>query len=130
MELGMVGLGRMGGNMVRRIVRGGHVCVVHDRVPARAVELAVGNVRAAGSLAELAQMLAKPRAVWLMLPAGDATEETIRALSEILEEGDAVIDGGNTHFKDDVRRAALLAEKKIAYVDVGTSGHSFPILRS
>ena len=122
MELGMVGLGRMGGNMVRRIVRGGHVCVVHDRVPARAVELAVGSVRAAGSLAELVQMLAKPRAVWLMLPAGDPTEETIRALADLLEEGDAVVDGGNSHYKDDARRAAALAEKKIAYVDVGTSG--------
>ena len=122
MELGMVGLGRMGGNMVRRLVRGGHTCVVYDRDAQKAAELGAAGVRAATSLADLAARLAKPRTVWIMLPSGAITEQAVADLAVVLERGDAIVDGGNTHYTDDVRRAKALAEKGIGYVDAGTSG--------
>jgi len=122
MELGMVGLGRMGGNMVRRLVRGGHTCVVYDRDAQKAAELGAAGVRAATSLADLAARLAKPRTVWIMLPSGAITEQAVADLAAVLERGDAIVDGGNTHYTDDVRRAKALAEKGIGYVDAGTSG--------
>jgi 6-phosphogluconate dehydrogenase len=126
MELGMVGLGRMGGNMVRRLAAGGHVCVAHDR---DATKLAGLDARGAASLAELVAALAKPRTVWVMLPAGPITEACIGELALLLERGDAIVDGGNTFWKDDVRRAATLGEKGIAYLDVGTSGGVFGLER-
>jgi len=122
MQLGVIGLGRMGANIARRLMKGGHACVVFDR-DAKAVEaLAKDGAKGASSLADLVRQLAPPRAVWVMLPAGGPTEETIAALTEILETGDTVIDGGNTFYRDDIRRAKALATKGLAYVDVGTSG--------
>jgi 6-phosphogluconate dehydrogenase len=122
MQLGMVGLGRMGGNMVRRLLAGGHECVVWDRDPAAVAAHASEGARGAGALAELVAALAAPRAVWLMLPAGAPTEETVAAVADLLAAGDALIDGGNSHFKDDVRRARDLAGRGIDYLDAGTSG--------
>jgi 6-phosphogluconate dehydrogenase len=122
MQLGMVGLGRMGGNMALRLLAGGHECVVWDRDPVVVEAHAAAGARGAASLAELAEMLAPPRAVWLMLPAGKPTEETLAALADLLSPGDALIDGGNSHFKDDVRRACELAGRGIDYLDAGTSG--------
>ena len=122
MQLGFVGLGKMGLNMVTRLERGGHDIVAFDR-SAEAVGKAE-EVKAAGvaSLEALVAKLKAPRAVWVMVPAGDATESTINALAGLLSAGDAIIDGGNTNFHDDVRRAKALAEKKLHYVDAGTSG--------
>ncbi|HMP01833.1 MAG TPA: decarboxylating 6-phosphogluconate dehydrogenase [Gemmatales bacterium] len=122
MQVGLVGLGRMGGNMVRRLRRDGHDCVVHDREPGAAAALTDCGAVPAGNLAELVAKLTAPRAVWVMLPAGSATEEAVQSLGELLAAGDIIIDGGNTHFPDDRRRAAALAERGIHYVDVGTSG--------
>ena len=122
MQLGMIGLGRMGANMARRLMRGGHECVAFDRNPASVQAIAREGAMPASSLKDLAGKLAPPRAAWLMVPAGDPTEETVAALSEVMEKGDIVIDGGNSYFKDDVRRAQALAPKGIDYVDVGTSG--------
>jgi 6-phosphogluconate dehydrogenase len=122
MELGVVGLGRMGGNIVRRLLRAGHSCVVFDASAAAVQALAAEGAVAAGDLADLVRRLAPPRAIWLMLPAGAATEEAVRRVGELAAPGDAVIDGGNSYFKDDVRRAASLREKGVAYLDVGTSG--------
>jgi 6-phosphogluconate dehydrogenase len=122
MELGMVGAGRMGGGMAQRLLRGGHTCRVFDRDPKRMAELAGLGARPAHSLRELAAALAKPRAVWLMLPAGEATELAFRELSSLLEPGDALVDGGNTHFADDLRRARHARTLGIDYIDVGTSG--------
>jgi 6-phosphogluconate dehydrogenase len=122
MQLGMIGLGRMGGNIVRRLMRVGHQCVVYDRNPAPAAALAADGAKAAGDLAALVKALDKPRAVWVMLPAGAITEATITELATLLEAGDTIIDGGNTNWKDDVRRAKSLAQKSLDYVDVGTSG--------
>ncbi len=122
MQIAMIGLGRMGGNMVRRLLRGGHHCVVFDRAPEAVAELAKEGAVGASSLADLAAKLDAPRTVWLMLPAGEITEGTIGALAGHLEAGDAVIDGGNSYFKDDVRRGGELAGKGIHYLDAGTSG--------
>jgi 6-phosphogluconate dehydrogenase len=122
MQIAMIGLGRMGGNMVRRLLRGGHRCVVFDRNPEAVAELAKEGAAGASSLADLAARLERPRTVWLMLPAGEITEGTVGALAGHLEAGDAVIDGGNSYYKDDVRRAGELAGKGIHYLDAGTSG--------
>jgi len=122
MQIAMIGLGRMGGNMARRLLRGGHRCVVFDRSPEAVAELAKEGAVGASSLADVVAKLEKPRTVWLMLPAGEITEGTIGALAVHLEAGDAVIDGGNSYYKDDVRRSGELAGKGIHYLDAGTSG--------
>lgn len=122
MQIGMIGLGRMGANMVRRLTRGGHSCLVFDLNPENMAQLAGDGATATTSIAEMVEQMAAPRAIWIMVPAGEATHQTVEALSELLSTGDIVIDGGNSHFKDDVRRAARLAKRGIRYVDVGTSG--------
>ncbi|HXJ36394.1 MAG TPA: decarboxylating 6-phosphogluconate dehydrogenase [Candidatus Eisenbacteria bacterium] len=121
MQLGMIGLGRMGANMVRRLLKDGHECVVFDRSTKAVGDLAKERAIGAASLAELAKKLAKPRAVWLMVPAA-VVDETIADLVPHLEAGDILIDGGNSYYVDDLRRAKELAPKQIHYVDVGTSG--------
>jgi 6-phosphogluconate dehydrogenase len=121
MQLGMIGLGRMGANMVRRLIRAGHQCVVYDRTPQTVNELVKEKAVGATSLADLVKKLTKPRAVWLMVPAG-VVDQTIAQLVPLLEPGDILIDGGNSYYVDDVRRAKELASKSIHYVDVGTSG--------
>lgn len=121
MQLGVVGLGRMGGNIVRRLARGGHAVAAYDRDPA-AVEALADVAAGASDLADLVRQLASPRTIWLMLPAGPVTETAIADLAQILEPGDVVIDGGNSFYKDDVRRAGALATKGLHYIDVGTSG--------
>lgn len=122
MQLAMIGLGRMGSNMVLRLMEGGHELVVFDKNAAAAADLVKQGAGAARTLADLAGKLARPRAVWVMVPAGDATEDTILALANVLDRGDMIIDGGNSYFKDDVRRAAILKEKGIHLIDCGTSG--------
>jgi 6-phosphogluconate dehydrogenase len=122
MQLGFVGLGRMGMNMVTRLVRGGHHVVAFDRnleTVARAESAGAGR---AATLESLVSALAPPRAIWVMLPAGDPTESTIMALASLLSPDDAIVDGGNTNFHDDVRRAGVLASRQIHYIDAGTSG--------
>ena len=121
MEIGMIGLGRMGANMVRRLLGQQHQCVVFDRSPQAVKELVAEKAVGVASLAELVKKLAKPRAVWLMVPAA-AVDGTIADLLPLLEAGDTIIDGGNSYYIDDIRRAKELAGKKIHYVDVGTSG--------
>ena len=120
--IGMVGLGRMGANMTKRLMRGGHKVVVSDLNPANVQQLAGEGATGSSSLDDLVTKLATPRVVWLMVPAGDPTEKTVVALGEKLQRGDIIIDGGNSYFKDDVRRAKMLESKGIEYVDVGTSG--------
>jgi 6-phosphogluconate dehydrogenase len=122
MQLGIVGLGRMGGNIARRLMKAGHEMVVFDRATASIDALVKDKALGSKDLKDLVRQLMAPRAVWVMLPAGKATEETIEALAGILEAGDTVIDGGNTFYKDDIRRAKKLREKNIHYCDVGTSG--------
>src|SRR6202035_939009 len=121
MQLGMIGLGRMGANMVRRLVKGGHQCVVFDMSPKAVSELVQEKAVGASSLEDFANKLQKPRAIWLMVPAA-VVEKTIDSLLPHLEAGDILIDGGNSYYVDDIRRAKELASKKIHYVDVGTSG--------
>ena len=121
MQLGMIGLGRMGANMVKRLVKGGHECVVFDMSPKTVQELVREKAVGASSLADLVKNMHKPRAVWLMVPAA-VTDKTIADLLPHLEAGDILIDGGNSYYIDDIRRAKELAPKKIHYVDVGTSG--------
>src|SRR6478736_8844356 len=122
MRIAMIGLGRMGGNIVRRLLRGGHECVVWDRnqpmIDALVAEGAIG----ASGLDDLKSKLAKPAIFWVMLPAGAPTEDTIATLASHAEPGDIIIDGGNSFYKDDIRRAKMLREKGVVYVDVGTSG--------
>src|SRR5215208_7199472 len=120
MQIGMIGLGRMGANMARRLMRGGHDCAAFDIDPAAVERLAGEGAIPAGSLDELVEKLAPPRAVWVMVPAGKPTEAMVQALGERLAPGDAVVDGGNSHYKDDVRRARALAERGVRYVDAGT----------
>ena len=122
MQLGMVGLGRMGANMTRRLMRGGHQLVVSDLSADNVKQLAGEGATATSSLDDLVSKLKSPRAVWIMVPAGDPTEKTVIALSEKLSAGDTIIDGGNSYFKDDVRRSKDLEKRGIRYVDVGTSG--------
>src|SRR5215471_6488178 len=117
MQLGVIGLGRMGANMVRRLLKGGHQCVVFDRSVAAMQELVKEQARGSASLAELTKSLTKPRVVWLMVPAG-VVDRTIAALLPHLEPGDIVVDGGNSYYIDDIRRAKELAAKGIHYVDV------------
>jgi 6-phosphogluconate dehydrogenase len=120
-QLGMIGLGRMGANMVRRLLKGGHQCVVFDRSPEAVSGLVAEKAVGSGSLAEFAKALTKPRAVWLMVPAG-VVDQTIADLLPHLESGDILIDGGNSYYIDDIRRARELSTKGIHYVEVGTSG--------
>jgi 6-phosphogluconate dehydrogenase len=122
MQLGMVGLGRMGGNIVRRLLRGGHTAVVYARNPDAVREFAAEGAVPSGSLADFVARLEKPRVAWVMLPAGAPTEEHVLALADLMESGDILIDGGNSFYKDDIRRAAALKPKGIRYVDIGTSG--------
>jgi 6-phosphogluconate dehydrogenase len=122
MQLGMVGLGRMGGNMVRRLMRAGHECVVSDLSPHNVQELSKEGATGSSSLDDFVAKLKKPRAAWIMVPAGDPTEQTVMTLGQKFEPGDILIDGGNSYFKDDVRRAQKLKERGIHYIDVGTSG--------
>ncbi len=122
MQLGMVGLGRMGANMVRRLMRSGHDCVVFDLSSDSVKEMEKEGATGAASLEEIAPKLQKPRAAWVMVPAGDPTDNTVMALAELFDAGDTIIDGGNSYFKDDLRRARQIEEKGIHYVDVGVSG--------
>lgn len=121
MQLGMVGLGRMGANMTKRLLQAGHECVVYDQSPEPVTALAAEGATGAGSLAEFCAKLQQPRAIWLMVPAG-VVDSSIEALLPLLAEGDTIIDGGNSHYIDDIRRAGQLAERELHYIDVGTSG--------
>jgi 6-phosphogluconate dehydrogenase len=122
MQIGVVGLGRMGGNISRRLMQHGHETVVYDRDPKAIAALDRDGATGAAGLDKLVQRLKPPRAVWVMLPAGQVTEEVIVELSALLQAGDVVLDGGNTFWKDDIRRAGMLKERGIHHVDVGTSG--------
>jgi 6-phosphogluconate dehydrogenase len=122
MQIGIIGLGRMGGNIARRLMKSGHTCVVYDHDPKPGAALAKDGATSVESLQAMVEALEKPRAVWSMLPAGKITEETVQTLSGLLEAGDTVIDGGNSFYKDDIRRAKMMAEKHIHYIDCGTSG--------
>ncbi len=122
MQLGIIGLGRMGGNIARRLMGKGHEIVAYDQNSEAVDALTRDGASGAKSLTELVANLAKPRAVWVMLPAGEATEATIMALGEVMDADDVIIDGGNSFYKDDIRRARTLREQGIHYVDVGTSG--------
>jgi 6-phosphogluconate dehydrogenase len=129
MQLGMVGLGRMGANIVRRLMRDGHDCVVYD-VSADAVKSLQGEgATGATDLDEFVAKLHPPRAAWVMVPAGDITEQAVSDLGERMESGDAIIDGGNSYYHDDIRRASALGEKGVDYLDCGTSGGVFGLER-
>src|SRR5438876_6584426 len=121
MQIGMIGLGRMGANMARRLLNGGHQCVVFDMSPKAVTELTEKKAIGSSSLGDLVKKLTKPRAVWLMVPAA-VVDQTITDLLPHLEAGDILIDGGNSYYVDDIRRAKELAARKLHYVDVGTSG--------
>jgi 6-phosphogluconate dehydrogenase len=130
MQIGMIGLGKMGGNMSRRLMKAGHRCVVYARTAKTREALAKDGATAVPSLADVVKTLGeKPRAIWLMLPAGQVTEDTVETLAGLLERDDIIIDGGNSFYKDDIRRAKKLAEKGIRYVDCGTSGGVWGIER-
>ena len=122
MQLGMIGLGRMGANIVRRLMKAGHECVVYDRDPKPGAALAGEGAVVAADLADLVSKLKAPRAIWVMLPAGEITEATLTDLAALFQPGDTLIDGGNAFWKDDVRRGQELAEKGLHYLDIGTSG--------
>ncbi len=122
MQLGMIGLGRMGANIVRRLMRGGHECVVYNRTPEKVEQLQSEGAIGTTSLDDFVSKLTKPRAAWVMVPAGETTDKMVMDLSEKMEPGDTIIDGGNSYYKDDVRRAKILLEKGIHYIDCGTSG--------
>ncbi|MGA8431706.1 MAG: decarboxylating 6-phosphogluconate dehydrogenase [Candidatus Sulfotelmatobacter sp.] len=122
MQMGMVGLGKMGANMTRRLMKGGHQIVVSDLSADTVRALGKEGATESGSLEDLIKRMTPPRAVWIMVPAGGPTEQTVQKLAQYMQSGDAIIDGGNSYFKDDVRRAAQLKDKGIHYVDVGTSG--------
>jgi 6-phosphogluconate dehydrogenase len=129
MQLGMVGLGRMGANIVRRLMRDGHECVVFDVNPETVEELAGEGATGADTLDDFVAKLAKPRAAWVMVPAGEITGSTVNELGGRMESGDAIIDGGNSYYRDDIRRAGELGEKGIDYIDCGTSGGVFGLER-
>ena len=129
MQLGMVGLGRMGSGLVRRLTRDGHHCVGYDHNADAVKALESEGIAGASSLEEFASKLDKPRTAWVMVPAGDITSQTIRAVADVFEPGDVIIDGGNTHYHDDIRHAAELREKGIHHVDVGTSGGVYGLER-
>ncbi len=122
MRLAVIGLGRMGGNIARRLMRAGHEVVAFDRNPPLVQAIAAEGAVAASSLEAVAGELASPRIFWVMLPAGPPTEDTVRALAQLAEPGDIVIDGGNSYYKDDIRRGRELGQKGLRYLDVGTSG--------
>jgi 6-phosphogluconate dehydrogenase len=122
MEIAIIGLGRMGGNMALRLLRGGHTVIVHDRNPAAAEALKAEGALPATTLEEAVSLLAPPRHVWLMVPSGDPVRQTIEALAPLLGKGDAIIDGGNSNYHDSVARAASLRERGLHFVDCGTSG--------
>src|SRR5271154_6642114 len=122
MQLGMIGLGRMGGNIVRRLMKHGHTTVVYDKDPKAVADVAADGAAGTGALEDFVKKLQKPRTAWVMLPAGKITEATIDALAKLMESGDVIIDGGNTFWQDDVRRGKALKERGIHYIDVGTSG--------
>jgi len=128
-QLGMVGLGRMGANLVRRLMRDGQDCVVYDVNPDPIKALAGEGATGAASLQELAESLDAPRAVWVMVPAGEITETTVHEVADVLSEGDAIIDGGNSYYRDDIRRSQELADRGIDYIDCGTSGGVFGLDR-
>jgi 6-phosphogluconate dehydrogenase len=129
MQIGVIGLGRMGANIVRRLQRGGHACVAYDVNAAMVERLAAEGLPATGSLSDFVTRLAPPRAIWVMVPAGAPTEDTVAKLGELLRPDDVIIDGGNTFYQDDIRRAAALRPKGIHYLDVGTSGGIFGLER-
>jgi 6-phosphogluconate dehydrogenase len=128
-QLGMVGLGRMGSNMVRRLMGDGHECVVTNRNPAPIKQLEGEGAIGALSLAQLAEKLDPPRSVWAMVPAGEITEQIVHDVADVLERGDAIIDGGNSYYRDDIRRSQEFAERGIDYIDCGTSGGVFGLKR-
>ncbi len=129
MELGIVGLGRMGANMARRLMGDGHRIVAYDVNSAAVSELAGEGAEGAASLQELASKLSAPRAVWVMVPSGEITEQTVERVAAVLERGDAIVDGGNSYYRDDIRRATMLKEKGIDFIDCGTSGGVFGLKR-
>jgi 6-phosphogluconate dehydrogenase len=129
MELGIVGLGRMGANMARRLMRDGHTIVAYDVNSDAVDQLAGEGATGATSLEEMASKLSAPRSVWVMVPAGEITETTVKDVAAVLESGDAIVDGGNSYYRDDIRRAAEVGEKGIDYVDCGTSGGVFGLER-
>ncbi len=129
MQLGMIGLGRMGANIVRRLMRDGHECVVYDRAPSVVEVLAGEGATGVVSVADLTAKLTAPRAVWVMVPAGEITSSVIAELAETLESGDTVIDGGNSYYRDDIRHAKQLAQRGIRLLDCGTSGGVFGLDR-
>jgi 6-phosphogluconate dehydrogenase len=122
MQIGIVGLGRMGGNIARRLMKSGHRCVVFDRTEAARAKVANDGAEPVASLEDMVKALAPPRAVWLMLPAGEATEQAVSSFARLLQADDVLIDGGNSYYKDDIRRARTLAPSRIHYIDCGTSG--------
>ena len=122
MQIGFVGLGRMGLNMVTRLLQGGHTVVAYDRSADAVARAEAAGAKGVTTLEALIEALAAPRAVWVMVPSGDPTESTVSALGRLLSAGDTIVDGGNTNFHDDVRRAQVLATKQVQYVDAGTSG--------
>jgi 6-phosphogluconate dehydrogenase len=129
MELGIVGLGRMGANMARRLMKDGHKIVAYDVNPDAIAALASEGAEGASSLQDLAAKLSAPRSVWVMVPAGEITESTVDAVAAVLDSGDAIVDGGNSYYRDDIRRAAKVGEQGIDYVDCGTSGGVFGLER-
>lgn len=129
MQLGIIGLGRMGANMARRLMRSGHHCVVYDRNAEAVSGLVAEGAVGSAAVSEMIASLAKPRHIWVMVPAGNATESTIQELGDRLDPGDTVIDGGNSYFKDDIRRAKTLSTRNISYVDAGTSGGIYGLER-
>src|ERR1700759_3984999 len=130
MQLGMIGLGRMGGNIVRPLMRLGHTTVVYDRSEKAVADLAADGAAGAKALEDFVKKLEKPRTAWVMLPAGKITEDTIEALAKLMDQGDVIIDGGNTFWQDDVRRGKALKPRGISYLDVGTSGGIWGIGRA